>query len=280
MKQRKILHEYVRRGEPGYPFSMYHTNPFSCDHWHEEFEIIYITKGALSIRINGISYHECAGSILIVNQNEIHSMHIETEDTEYFALVFDPHMLEFAQSDSTQNKLLSPFVEKKLRFFNKPKINKETIDIIKQITTHHKQHKLGYTLATKGLLLTFFAVLLANGQYETVVATESHSLQLIKHITLFIDQHLAQQISLKVIADEFNMSPKYFCRIFKKHLRVPLMEYVNRKRIECATHLLDRTDDSVTEIAFACGFLNASYFTRTFKRFTDYTPTEYRNRNQ
>ena len=280
MKQHRILHEYVRRGESGYPFSMYSSNSFSCDHWHEELEIIYVTKGALSIRINGVSYQETADSVLIVNQSEIHSMHTETEDTEYFALVFDPHMLELTQSDSAQNKILSPFIDKKLRFFNKPEQNKEITDIIKQITTYQNQHKSGYTLAVKGLLLTFFALLFSNAQYETVTTTENYSLQLIKRITFFIDQRLTQQISLNVIANEFNMSPKYFCRIFKKHLSVSLMEYINRKRVECATHLLVQTDNSVTEIAFACGFSNASYFARTFKRFTDYTPTEYRNHSR
>ncbi len=53
--------------------------------------------------------------------------------------------------------------------------------------------------------------------------------------------------------------------------------YLNRLRIRKAQELLRRTEQSVTEIAFACGFQSSQYFARTFKHLTGgRTPRGYR----
>ena len=52
---------------------------------------------------------------------------------------------------------------------------------------------------------------------------------------------------------------------------------MNYYRIECACERLTLTDKSVTEIAFACGFNDMSYFSRVFKQLKGTTPTAYRN---
>lgn len=58
--------------------------------------------------------------------------------------------------------------------------------------------------------------------------------------------------------------------------RTPIA-YLNYYRIECACERLTLTDKSVTEIAFACGFNDMSYFSRVFKQLKGTTPTAYRN---
>ena len=55
---------------------------------------------------------------------------------------------------------------------------------------------------------------------------------------------------------------------------------VNEIRVANARELLMTTDMSMSEIAVACGFENSSYFGKVFKKITNMTPIEYRNRER
>ena len=57
-------------------------------------------------------------------------------------------------------------------------------------------------------------------------------------------------------------------------------DFINRYRVKMAKKLMDETDMMVYEIAFAVGFSNQHYFSRTFKRITGLSPSEYKNHRQ
>ena len=69
---------------------------------------------------------------------------------------------------------------------------------------------------------------------------------------------------------------EYFCRLFKQYTGKTPIEYLNNYRIEQAAKLLIETNDSITDIAFDCGFENTSYFIRKFKAQKSATPKQYR----
>ena len=54
------------------------------------------------------------------------------------------------------------------------------------------------------------------------------------------------------------------------------MDYLNRQRIEQACFQLAATDDSITEVAYKCGFNDLSYFIRTFRKYKGVTPGRYK----
>lgn len=89
------------------------------------------------------------------------------------------------------------------------------------------------------------------------------------------NNYLAIQ-SLDEIAEHFKISKSYLCRVFKKHTGITVITYLNSLKIQEASRLLIETDKTVEEICGLCGFKNRIYFTRTFKRFMEITPTEKR----
>jgi AraC family transcriptional regulator len=92
----------------------------------------------------------------------------------------------------------------------------------------------------------------------------------------YIEENLAQQISLAMLAGLVRLSPHYFCRAFKQSFRVPPHHYHSSRRIEHAKMLLARPSCSVTEIGLALGFSTTSSFTAAFRKAAGRTPTEYR----
>jgi transcriptional regulator GlxA family with amidase domain len=66
--------------------------------------------------------------------------------------------------------------------------------------------------------------------------------------------------------------------VFKEEMGENLSNYLNRLRVEKAAAMLVTTTMPISEITFACGFEDQSWFSKIFKNFTGLTPGKYRER--
>ena len=97
-----------------------------------------------------------------------------------------------------------------------------------------------------------------------------------KKLTQYIEEHLADEVSLSSLAQLVHLSPYHFSRAFKQSFGMPPHRYLTSRRIERAKALLAGHNWSVTEIGLEVGFSEASSFTNAFRKFTGETPTGYR----
>jgi len=95
-------------------------------------------------------------------------------------------------------------------------------------------------------------------------------------ITLFIEEHFHENLTLSLIADNFHMNVTYLCQIYKKKTGATIVQYINHIRIEKAKILLFTTKYSVEQIAEKVGIDNPNYFFRLFKKITGETVGQYR----
>jgi AraC-like DNA-binding protein/ligand-binding sensor protein len=93
----------------------------------------------------------------------------------------------------------------------------------------------------------------------------------------YIQENFTRKISLKEVADIAGFSPPYFSSIFKEEMGENPSKYLNRLRVEKASHLLLETDMSLSEIAANCCFEDQSWFSKIFKTYTGISPGKYRN---
>jgi AraC family transcriptional regulator len=94
-------------------------------------------------------------------------------------------------------------------------------------------------------------------------------------VTAYIEEHLAEPISLAVLAGLARLSTFYFCRAFKHSFGVPPHRYHTIRRIERAKTLLANATPSVTDIGLTLGFSETSSFSAAFRKATGLTPTAY-----
>jgi AraC family transcriptional regulator len=94
-------------------------------------------------------------------------------------------------------------------------------------------------------------------------------------VVAYIEDHLAEPISLAALAQLVRRSPYYFCRAFKQSFGTPPHRYHTSRRIERAKALLAKPAPSVTDIGFTVGFSQTSSFTSAFRKATGLTPTAY-----
>jgi AraC family transcriptional regulator len=97
-----------------------------------------------------------------------------------------------------------------------------------------------------------------------------------KRLAEFIDEHLAEEISLTTLAGLVDLSLYHFARAFRQSFGMPPHRYHMERRMDRARSLLRRSAFSVTQIGSQIGFRETSSFTRAYRKFAGVTPGKYR----
>ena len=127
-------------------------------------------------------------------------------------------------------------------------------------------------------LLVIFAEHLATVSNQLLTSQTTTESPLIARARAFIALHQDGQLGLDEAAHAVNMSPFYFCKVFKKSTGLTFTEYLSRARIEAVKHLLQDSHMRVSEAAYASGFQSLSQFNRVFLRIAGEAPRSYRDR--
>jgi AraC-like DNA-binding protein len=108
----------------------------------------------------------------------------------------------------------------------------------------------------------------------------NRSIELETRITNYMEKNfLDSQLSLERIADEFHITPQYLSRFFREHFNMSYVDYVNDKRVSKAKEYL-LSDEKVKDAAIKSGFNNIGTFINAFKKYTGFTPGEYKEANR
>lgn len=99
---------------------------------------------------------------------------------------------------------------------------------------------------------------------------------LVKRAMEYVAGHFSENITLASAAEELHVNTSYLSMLFSQVTGVTFKEHINRVRVAEAERLLSNTDYPIIEIAVACGYSDQSYFTKVFKKYTGFTPRQYR----
>ena len=95
-------------------------------------------------------------------------------------------------------------------------------------------------------------------------------------ITRYLQEHLAEEISLSVLAEQFHLNAQYISQLFKSEIGVNFLAYLTSIRMEKAKRLLLTTPLSIAEVAEQSGYGDYRVFTKVFKKSEGVTPSQYR----
>ena len=93
----------------------------------------------------------------------------------------------------------------------------------------------------------------------------------------YIEKNFQENINLNKISNYVSLSKNYFCNIFKKETGITIWDYLIRIRMEEAKRMLLETEQKTYEISERVGYDDPSYFGRLFKKYTGFTPIEFRD---
>ena len=282
------LKENKKHGNFLLPFIKYDTfipNCFSIFpmHWHDEMEIIEITKGKYIVNINLKEYVVEEGDIVILKSCTLHSFkQYENEKMASKTIMFDLSMLNSNVTDACSIKYFTPFLDNKVSYPSilKPsdKGYKNIKNCIDKLFLCYEEKNEFFEIQLKSYLFELFYILFKEcfeiHDYSTKIKDDTTND--IKAILEYIKINYMNPISIKDLANVVNFSEHYFMRFFKKYMGMTCVDYINEYRLNIATNLLETTDMSIMEIAVKVGVNNISYFNKIFKKKFNLTPKEYR----
>ncbi|SFR78542.1 AraC family transcriptional regulator [Maribacter stanieri] len=251
-------------------------------HFHEELELVYIIKST-GTRFVGDSIEKFqSGEVILIGKNV---PHMWLNDEAYF----EENSSLTAQAVSVHFK--DNFVGKE--FLSLPEMQpishllKKAAQGIKfnNVTDNIKNELLNLSSLNPAIKITriieilskleqtqHYTLLSSNGFINTFHQTENKRLNTIYE---YVYQNFHTPISSKDVAELANMNASAFSRFFKTIHRKPFTRFLNEIRIGFACKMLLENKESITSIAYACGFGNISNFNRQFRIIKNESPSSF-----
>lgn len=101
---------------------------------------------------------------------------------------------------------------------------------------------------------------------------------IVARVKEFVNKNYKKDISVSVIAEELNINYNYLSHHFKNETNENLSSYINKVRVEKAKIYLADVKIPISDISEMVGFSEHNYLSKTFKKITNYTPSEYRRK--
>ena len=228
-------------------------------HIHHKYEIYYEIEGSRRYFIEDAAYIVNAGCVVLIGENQIHKT-ASLGDTASSRIVAN-------FSREYLGKITDIFPE--VDFFSF--LSEEHNHLLSNITVKQQNH-------IHNLLQQLLAL-----QEETSPESDAMRKMLLATLLLELKDLCRQQqeqggenLTLTGIASQFYISPYYLSRLFKKSINLSLIEYINGVRIKAAQNLIEKSNESISDIAEKTGFMTTAHFRRVFKDATGLSPQQYR----
>jgi transcriptional regulator GlxA family with amidase domain len=141
-----------------------------------------------------------------------------------------------------------------------------------------EDHGAALALEVARVLVVFLRRPGNQAQFSVSLATQAGERKPLHELRVWMAEHLTADLSVPALARRVAMSPRNFQRVFTSETGRTPARYVEELRLETSRRLLERTTQSLDEIADRCGFASADVLGRAFTRILLTTPSEYRNR--
>lgn len=255
------------------------------DHQHQWYEIVYVYHGMGTFFIDQSFYEMQAGDVFIIPGNTIHrAVPDKTKPVTSTALFFSPALVshttfgqDIAYLDLFDTSRRLKIYQYKLEMSEHRQQMEQWINMMKK---EEEERKAGFrnamVLSLHMILLTLTRNVI---QYESSPAANSAPGPIwMKHVLVYIDQHLEKRLSLHELARLASISPEHFSRVFKQWIGMTITDYITAKRMNKAQEMLKTGDHKVNTIAMKCGYESMPHFYRTFKKHTGLTPAAWRKK--
>lgn len=285
----KVSKELQPHGSLAFPcagYSSYYTDrqediiPW---HWHEEIEIVHIESGQMKIKIPSKSFLLEKGDCIFINSNTLH-YGAAVGECKLRSLVFGPALIAGNDDLVFAKKYMQPILTCNdfSGYLIKAQKEEGVAHWFHHAFTALAQDCFGYEFFVRENLSRICLFLYGKVKPQTDTKSLPHNQDnfRIRKMLAYIHKNFADDISVAEISSVADISERECLRCFQKTIQLSPIQYLLKYRVmQGAEMLLGNTTDSISEIATLCGFDSPSNFTKTFKRFYNCTPRDYRNLN-
>ena len=282
--------EYIDQLRPEFPVAVFHdemdthTNGYIRWHWHPQLEFV-LAESDFEIGSSEEPVRLERGDAAFINAGQLHMFKgVNTPvKASGYALLFSPEFIASADS-RIYDKYVRPLTENpRLSIVVLRKDSDEDsgiIELLRDCIRIYSENAEGGELLLRNRLSELWLRLTLNiDKYPLSCCTRQNrqSHFRLKQMLSYIRQNYMHNIALEDIANAAMVSKSECLRCFRSRFEMTPIQYLIECRLEMSRHLLGSTDLSVKEIAAKCGFEDAGYFGRIFRKRCGVTPAVYRS---
>ncbi len=249
-------------------------------HIHDLYHVVLYTRSGGSFHKNHRDYQAQAGTVVLASPGEPHEFHTHRDKAIYSEITFSYETPDRLCLTLPVAGLLSLFSGVELRLAHDPArldaaLTRELRMLFVQLTDYLRSDSLLANFYAKRVLGQIFTFIITNLCRSSDISQSSahFDLQQVRH---YIETHFAETLRVSHLAEQVNLSPGYFLRLFKKTYGVSPIEYQQSLRIETAKTFLRATHLQCNEIAHRVGYEDIFFFHRIFKKKVGLPPKQYR----
>ncbi len=265
-------------------FSVFHRTKATFDfplHYHEEFELNFVQNGKAAKRVVGDHMEEIAElELVLIGPNIQHTWYphqCKSKEIREITIQFHRDLFDEKFLHRNQMSLIRTMLENSLRgiLFSKQTI-KQMMPRLFGLT-----EKQGFDSVLELMsILDFLSAsknqkLLSNSSFSSR-ETLSYSSRRVEKIMQYINKNFDSDIALKDAAKIAGMTEVSLSRFFKARTGQSFVDTLTDVRLGNASRMLIDTTQSISEIAYNCGFNNMSNFNRVYKKKKLCTPKQFR----
>ena len=246
-------------------------------HTHNYYEFYLFLEGDLDLEISGHARPLHPGDMVLVPPGVSHHALMHSSDRPYRRFVLwvsqeyaarllkeSPDYVFLMQRAATSSRCYYHFHEAEFS-----SIQSRLIRLLEEFHSNRYGRNAAVYLALNDLLLYMNRII-----YEREHPVVSGSGDLMQEITLFIDEHLTEDLSLDVLADHVCLSKYYIAHYFKDSLGISIHQYITKKRLQSCSEAIAAGSD-ITRTFDEYGFRDYSSFYRMFRKEYGMSPREY-----
>lgn len=231
-------------------------------HWHQ---ILFSATGNGFLRYDNITLPIAEGEYFFLPAGYPHEYYSENEMWDVRWVAFDgyagAHIL--SQFQMTKPTIIRPSESVSLQ------------NIYNRMFTAQKSDKMYGDYSCSGLIYDYIIEFHRHIDNRTNKIRNDRN-RLLAPVLDYIDKNYYLDFPLPELAKQAHVTPQHLCRIFKETFNMRPLEYLTRRRLREAKHLLQRSTLPISEIATTTGFPDAGYFSTVFKKYEGVSPIEYR----
>ncbi|WP_164522157.1 MULTISPECIES: AraC family transcriptional regulator [Halanaerobiaceae] len=239
-------------------------------HSHKEYAIAITRRGIQSFHCEGHLYKVSKNGIITINPGEVHDGYSELKSgLEYQIVYIDAEIINKTVREMYGNSFSYFHFNETVHYDNQ--LSYKLVDLFRAINEGNNNFLEVHTKfydAIAGLLLRY-------GELSKNPVSIKKDNFLIKRACEYIDSNAHRNILLDDIAEEINLSPYYFSRLFRKTTGLTPHNYLNQRRVEIAKKIINK-DISLSKVAVMAGFSDQSHMNRRFKERYGITPGQYK----
>lgn len=256
------------------------------EHTHNFLEIVYMCSGSTTHMINGTTEVTLAADeLLFIPQGTSHSVSAPGYHDIAIRFTILPAFLQYPLSMLREDTVLRRFIEAEadekpvesefllFHIQDMPEA-KNLLENMIRILLHRRRNSRQILQATMGVLL----LALSERTYMiTVGSPSSYEQQIVLDALNYIETEY-KTASLASFCETRNQPDYYISRLMKRYSPYTFSQYLQRRRLLQAAHLLTETKEPVENIIVDVGYENSSHFHKLFRKAYGMTPKQYRQK--